>query len=123
MIYQITFQYNLRRESIRLSRCMLYVPSWAVSFALGLLHKRVTPSPRCFFSEASVPHLRQASPHPLPSSLAPYISFLSTIPAQILTISWLASIPQRYPWIPNRGMAANTLPIRMSSPRELMRKV
>ena len=50
MIYQITFQYNLRRESIRLSRCMLYVPSWAVSFALGLLHKRVTPSPRSFFS-------------------------------------------------------------------------
>ena len=45
VIYQITFQYILRRESIRLSRCMLYVPSWAVSFALALLRKRAAFSP------------------------------------------------------------------------------
>ena len=52
VIYQITCQYILRRESIKLSRCMLYVPSWAASFVLVLLRKRVTSRNHPFFPAA-----------------------------------------------------------------------
>lgn len=40
MIYQNQFSDNLKRESIRLSRCMLCVPSLASSFILELFPKR-----------------------------------------------------------------------------------
>lgn len=41
----------------------------------------------------------------------------------MLTADWLARSPQRYPWIPNPGMARNTPAIRISSPKKLMKKV
>ena len=62
VIYQITCQDNLRRKSIRLSRCMLSVPSWTAPCALGLLRKWVTYSPGLlFFRLCPPPHLSQAN--------------------------------------------------------------
>ena len=51
-----------RRESIKLSRCMLYVPSWASHFALALLHKRKASSPPSFFFRRPPAEGRSRSP-------------------------------------------------------------
>ena len=71
VIYQITCQYNLRPESIRLSGCMLYVPSWAASFALVLLCGWVATRNHPILSRGiplHIPERRPPSPSKPPES-------------------------------------------------------
>lgn len=95
------FPGQLKSESIRLSGCMLSVPSWTSYFVLALFHKRKAPNPPSFFpaspGRGAVPLHASARRPLIYSSIKPAHNKFHSLPTGI---RWFSRLLLRKSFVP-----------------------